>query len=70
MKRKNDEEYKYVTTLIEEIWSSYRKKRQSFSVFLAKVMRAEVNANFAFFKNYLATRQLMQKICYTTLMYG
>ena len=69
MKRKNDEEYNYVTTLIEEIWSSYRKKRQSFSVFLAKVMRAEVNANFAFLKNYIATRQLMQKINYATLIY-
>ena len=42
------------TLLAKVVWPSYRKKRQSFTYFWQKVMRAKINADFAYIKNYVA----------------
>ena len=47
------------TLLAEEVWTSYRKKRQSFTYFWQKSMRAKINADFAYIKNYVAAVELL-----------
>jgi len=45
--------------LAEEVWPSYRKKRQSFTYFWQKAMGAKINADFACIKNYVAAVELL-----------
>jgi len=53
-KEKNKKHRNMSTLLAKVVWPSYRKKRQSFTYFWQKVMRAKINADFAYIKNYVA----------------
>ena len=53
--------------LAEEVWPSYRKKRQSFTYFWQKAMRARINADFAYTKKYVAAVELLWKTCLSAL---